>query len=271
MSYDPLIHTTVTATMAALQRHVSRGSHWYVAGTVPAERALALAARFDERYHLGMTVAQRDHARRRGRAVFRLVMWPLADQTSLEWWLLRSDGDHPLLSMERWRDARRDRIRWPWMYELLRMPVDGALRAKYLRSDGRKAINPVTWTWRICRDEMDAMRASIRHWSQVHDDRLPALIRSLHAAPGFRGIRQDVWRLYRYVERQHAKRQRAAPPIPDSIRWITARRSATVPLSTLVRRRQQGRATWFPARVAAADTETLCPPDEQANAVTPTP
>jgi hypothetical protein len=271
MSYDPQVYTTVTATMAALQRHVSRGTHWYVMGTVNADRALALAGRFDERYGLSKTVAQRDHVRRQGRATFRFLLWSLADQIALRWWLLRTDGDHPLLTLERWRDARQDRVRWPWLFELVRLPVDRVLRSKYLRPNGQNAINPVTWTWRIRRDEIDAMRSSIRHWSQYDDDRLATLIRGLQAAPGFRGVRRDVHALYRYIVRQHERRKRDPPSIPQTIRWVTPRRARRVPLSVLVRRQQQGRATWFPARWISADTVPALPMEENDHAAEATP
>ena len=257
--HDPLLYETATATMAAIQRYASRGALWYVTGEVEAGSAMRLAQRLDERYGLSATVAQRDHARRGKRATFRLIMWPLAGTTRIRWWLLRTDGEHHLLSMESWRDARQDRIRWPWVFELAQMPVPPAARAGYKRKDGRHAINPVTWTWRIARDEMEAMRASIRHWSQHSDDRLSAMVRSLHLSPGFRQIRTDVLTLDRYIVSQCARRNREPPmipPLPRPIIRAAGRTDRKHPLSSLVRRQQRGAAARYPKRRDTAKSPT---------------
>ena len=271
--YDPLIYSTATATMSAIQRYVSRGAVWYVTGEVEADRALALAARLDERYGLAATVAQRDHARRAKRATFRLILWPLSGTTRLRWWLLRTDGEHPLLSMERWRDARHDRIRWPWDFELAQMPVPPAARAGYRRKNGRVAINAVTWTWRIERQHMEAMRASIRHWAQHADERLAALIRSLHLSPGFRQIRTDVLTIDRYVLSQCERRKRtppAIPPLPRPVIRAAGRQDQRVPLSALVRRRQRGASSWFPARLSSGTDTGMTRPTMETDHVAAT-
>lgn len=266
MSYDPAVLCSVTATMAALQRHVSRASFFYVTGETDSSKILALAARFDERYRLVQTIGQRDHARRRGEGTFRFVIWPLTGKTSLRWWLLRTDADHPFLGLEKWRDARQHRIVWPWLYELVRTPVPPRLRSKYRRRDGTHAINSQTWTWRIRRDELKALRASIRHWSQYNDDRLPALVRSLHKGPGFRGVREDSLGLYHYIVRQHAKRGRPAPFIPQTQPWVSGKTAGSIPLSTLVRRQARGAQAWFPTRMTRRDTASAPPETESENA-----
>lgn len=266
MSYDPAVISTVTQTMQALQRHVSRGSFYYVTGEVEASKALALAARFDERYSLTQTTGQRDHTRRKGQATFRFFVWPIAGQKKLRWWLLRTDAHHPLLSLEKWRDARKNRIEWLWLYELVRTPVDPKLRDKYKRPGGKKAINSQTWTWRIKRDEVDRLKASIRHWSQYQDNRLPVLIRSLFKSPGFRGIRSDVSGLYFYIKKQHEKRKRTPPYIPPTIRWVTGKKAVTLPLSTLVRRSQQCRSEWFPGNLQRDDIGSEPPQTDSDNA-----
>lgn len=245
--YDPLIAASATATMRALLDGVSRGAVLYTSGTVSADRAQALAAKMDERYDLSMSVIRRDHARRAGRSVFRLVMFPLPGTTDLAWWLLRSPGEHPLASLETWRDARREPIRWPWRYELIRLPVAVAHRAK-MQGHKQRQIKPVGWTWRMIRQDIGDIEQTVRHVAQYRDERLAAIIHGLRAAPGFRGVRQDVARLYHYIADQCRKRNREPPPMPTSPRWVGAyRRVTTYPLSTLVRRVQRGRASWFPA------------------------
>jgi len=246
-SYDPLIPSTVTATMRAILEAVSRGSVLYTTGTVSATKALALAAKFDERYDLGMNSVRRDHARRAGRSVFRLVMFPLQGTTDLAWWLLRSEGDHPLAALEKWKDARRESIRWPWRYELVRLPVPVAHRRK-MQGIKKRQVQPVGWTWRIRIEEVRATEQTVRHVAQHRDDRLAQIVSGLRSAPGFRGIRQDVAALYRYIREQCRRRNREPPPMPTTIRWVGAfRKHQTWPLSVLVRRVQRGRASWFPA------------------------
>lgn len=255
--FDPNIFSTASATMAAIQQFAARGSHHYVSGTVEVSAAQRLAHKFHERYELAMSMSQREHARRRGRATFRLVMWPLAGMTTLHWWVLRTDGAHPILGLETWRDAREKRIEWPWNFELVRMPVPPAARQNYRRADGNVAINDVTWTWRFQRQEMDAMRATIRHLSQHRDERLSQLLRRLHSAPGFRQIRSDVLTLDRYVVEQCRRRHREPPPIPPLPRpYIRGRgkSAAAVPLSWLARRAQRGAGTWFSSERGEADT-----------------
>lgn len=243
--FDPAVFTSATDTLRAIQMAVAHGAFWYVCGDVPADRALALAARFHERYQLGITVGQRDHARREGRATFRLFMWPQQSGLGFHWWLLRTDGRHPLLSMERWLDARSTRIAWPWWYELVQLPVDPVHRQKYKRRGGGFRIGSVTWTWRISREMLERLKASIRHWAQCTDGRLSQLIRTLQLCPGLRGVRQDVYLLYRYITSQCKKRNKPAPAIPATIRWVSGWKSHCVPLSALVQRAASGQRFWF--------------------------
>jgi hypothetical protein len=246
-NYDPMIPNSVTATMRALLDAVSRGSVFYASGTVSATKALALAAKFDERYDLAMNVVRRDHARRAGRSAFRLIMFPLPGTTDLAWWLLRSEGDHPLISLEGWKDSRRESIRWPWRYELVRLPVPVAHRRK-MQGVKQRQIKSVGWTWRIRIEEVRSIEQTVRHVAQHRDERLAHIVTGLRAAPGFRGVRQDVAALYRHIRDQCRRRNREPPPMPTTIRWVGAfQQRQTWPLSTVVRRVQRGRDSWFPA------------------------
>lgn len=250
--FDPPVYFSAASTMNAIKFCVARGAFFYVGGHVPADRALALANRFHERYDLPQSVGAREHRRRRGQARFSLHFWPRENALGLDWWLLRSEGSHPLLRLETWRDAREDRLAWPWWFELCQLPVDPALRDRYRLPDGAFRIASHTWTWRISPAEMDRLRILIRHAAQHRDDRLPQLIRSLQLCPGDRGIRGDVHRLYRYIGSQCAKRKVTAPVIPSTIRWSTGKRGPTVPLSTLIRRAESGATHWFPERSGGA-------------------
>lgn len=246
-NYDPLVPGSVTAAMRSLLDQVSRGATLYVCGKVGASKALALAAKFDERYDLRMSNVRRDHARRAGRSTFRLVMFPDPHSTDLFWWLLRTPGEHPLASLEDWRDARRHYVHWPWLYELVQLPVSVAHRRK-LQGVKKRQIKPVGWTWRFDAAEVHRLKEMIRHVAQFKDDRLEQIVHGLCAAPGFRGVRQHVIELLGYIRDQCRRRDRPPPPMPITIRWVGAYRSVkTYPLSTLVRRVQRGRVSWFPS------------------------
>lgn len=251
--YDPEISVSMATAMTRLQKSVASGFLFYVAGEVPASKVEKLVCSFDDRFGLQATDGQRDHARKLGRCTFRLHLFPIPHRTDFAFWLVRNAGEHPLLSTERWLDARESPVHWVFGYELRQLPVPSALREKYKRPDQRYAINPVTWTWRIRRDVMDQLRFNIRRWAEQRDERLSRLIRSLAQAPGRRGVRHDVHELHKYILSQCRKRKVSAPPLPV-IRWSTGGRGASVPLSYLMARYRRGADAWFPKTSRRRDT-----------------
>lgn len=252
-SFDPEVPLCMRGAMQQIVRAVSTTSPHYFSVTVAAEKVAALIAKLDERFQFRMTDGQRDYARKHGRCAFRMVLFPLPLTTDLAIWVFRTEGGHPMLATERWRDARITPIQWPWLYELRRIPVPPTLRSRYVRKNGHCAINATTWTWRIRREEMDRMRMNIRHWTQGHDDRLPKLIQGLSQAPGFRGIRDDVYTIHQYVRAQAKARGTSLPSLPAR-RWMRGVRTATVPLSALLRRFARGATAWFPKSSIRGDT-----------------
>jgi hypothetical protein len=252
-SFDPEVPLSMRGAMQQIVRAVSTTSPYYFSVTVAAEKVVALIAKLDERFQFRMTDGQRDYARKHQRCTFRLILFPLPLSTDLAIWVFRSGGDHPMLATERWLDARVTPIQWPWLYELRRLPVPPELRSRYMRKGGHCAINAATWTWRIRREEMDRMRQNIRHWTQRHDERLPKLIQGLSHAPGFRGIRDDVYTLHRYIQAQ-AKARGVPPPKLPPRRWIGGARTSTAPLSRLLQRVRRGSTTWFPEASIRRDT-----------------
>ena len=74
--YDPAIHRRKTAVMQRIQQLSVRGYRWYIRGEVTAERALNLAAKFAEKYGVGMNENQRSYAKRKGKANAFLLMYP---------------------------------------------------------------------------------------------------------------------------------------------------------------------------------------------------
>lgn len=254
--FDPDVHVSMTAQMRAIQRLVSAGYPFYVTGRVEARNALLLAAKFDERFHVSARDKQREYAAKKRLFSTKLVFHPISGSTDLHFWLLRTEGDHPLLKSEKWRDARTDPITWPFLYELRQVPVPPEHRKRFERQGGKIAIRPVTWTWRIQRAEMDRLRACIRHWVQFPDERLRRLIRGLSLSPGFRAVRDDVYTLQRYIAQQCQKRDKPVPefPLRRGLLLAKGRSYKTYPLSLLVARVRSGSETWFPENHKSRDT-----------------
>jgi len=125
-----------------------------------------------------------------------------------------------------WRDARSDPVVRPFLYELRQVPVPPEHRQNFRRKDGRPAVNAVTWTWRIRRDDLDRLRACVRHWVQQRDERLRRLIRGLALAPPFRGVRDDIFSLHRYIISQSSERKVSAPDLPGR-RWLNMSKGAS--------------------------------------------
>lgn len=236
--YDPPVYGTATDAMQTLLRAVSTGYVYYVCGTVEASAAAALAHKFHERYCLTANTNQRYHRQKKGISKHWLVMTPKHESTAYHWWLLRSEGVHPLDSLERWSDARKVAIQWPWYYELVRLSVPKKHREK-LQGKKPRPIKPVMWTWRIRPTEIIDLQATIRHLVHQSDGRLAGLVRGLGRAPGFRGVRQDAASLIRYVETQCRKQGREPPEVPVTLRWVTYRELKTVPLSNDMKKRNK--------------------------------
>ena len=72
--YDPAIHRRKTVVMQRIQQLSVRGYRWYIRGEVTAERALNLAAKFAEKYGVGMNENQRSYAKRKGKENAFLLM-----------------------------------------------------------------------------------------------------------------------------------------------------------------------------------------------------
>lgn len=235
----------MAGAMTQIKKFVSHGYYFYVAGVVPASQISKLVWSFNGRFRLGASDGARDYARKKGRSTFRLVLAPIPNSLDIAFFLLCTDGWNPHLTTELWRDARKEPIRWPYLYELRMLMVPPELRVRYTRPGGKMAINLFTWTWRIRREDMDEYRFNIRRWVQQRDERLARLVHNLSLAPGERGVRNDVYQLHQYIEAQCHKHKVATPDLPAR-RWSTGKVGKTVPLSYLVGRASRGARTWLP-------------------------
>lgn len=260
--HNPPICIHVEGTMTELQRAAGAGFTHFRSGTVPIYEAQALAENFERRHQISATSDQRNYRRSKKQAVYKLVMYPVPDRQEIAWWLLKTEGahcDNPSI----WKDMRQHRLEWIWWYELVRLPVPPAHRKKYAPkkgngpqkmggSDGKASkqeknrINAVTWTWRIKPVIVKGLKQQTRFLVTKQDQRLAQHVMSIRKAPGFRGIRQDVYGLYGFLKRQCRNRKKTCPDIPKTIPWVRNQHYARVPLSTLVARARKGASSWFP-------------------------
>ncbi|MCO1372497.1 hypothetical protein L0Z42_18535 [Burkholderia multivorans] len=164
---------------------VPRGYHRYVAGTVKATKAEALAQKFHARYGIGCTPAQRLTRKSKGVANAVLVMyWPEAAER-VEWLLLATDGSG--LETEAWREVGES-PRPAWLgYELVRHSLRG------------RAV----WTWRRTKDEMAELHALVAFLARRKQYvALAETLDRIARQPGFHGIRTQAWSLFQEARRQ---------------------------------------------------------------------
>jgi hypothetical protein len=194
-------------TMQVIMRLVATGSCRYTSGTVRHDRADALAAKFAVKYdtHGGRAVDAR--ARRAGRARTRLVMLARPDDLAFDWWLVASAGDGSVVDQERLQDAndRRARIRLG-LFELVRLtaPVDGS-----------------RWTWRMPVHDFEDLRSHGRQLAtHASVKQAQDLVDWSRHWPGFRGIREQRYALWRDMQASRAGAQREdALVVPDKTPW----------------------------------------------------
>ncbi|TDA43623.1 hypothetical protein [Burkholderia pyrrocinia] len=174
-----------TAALARVLDCIPKGYCRYTLGTIAAGKAEALARKFNLRYGIGCTPAQRVTKRKHGFANTLLVLyWPEGGQ-QVEWLMLVSDGRG--IDSEQLRDVA-DKPRMVWLgYELVRRPERGR----------------TAWTWRRPASEMAEHYALITEFSNKrHTNSLAALLQRLANQPGFHGVREQSKRLFDEVRRR---------------------------------------------------------------------
>jgi hypothetical protein len=175
-----------TVVMQRLLDLVQRGYHYYVSGTVPKNRVESLCKKFDELYFISDNARRRSYRKSKGEGNAFLLLCDLEKNGTLHWWLLATNGEHPIHSLEKLFDAnhRAQRVRLTG-YELVQLSKD------------KEKGGGVRWTWRMTDTTYDEWREAIRTSVRSKNNRMEIkkIVSSLFQAPGFGQTRVQVGKL----------------------------------------------------------------------------
>ncbi|HEV2651650.1 MAG TPA: hypothetical protein VGU69_10360 [Rhizomicrobium sp.] len=244
--------------MQRLSDAMRHGYVQYQAGQVPAASALGLAAKFDALYAVSATERQRRYRKANGLANSRFMIYPLADGTGFQWWLLASEGRGVVHSREKLRNGLdpRDRLQWLDWYELIQAPRQGSKAA---------------WTWRMTRREHEAWQQQIRDAlrNQPTDDLLRQAMWSLSRVPGFAGLRDQVADLYKLTHAEIKRSRRGVESgalVPEFIGYVQRVTSPTFALSYVAMRLSKKRPAFPRSRDSTTGSRSLNHSDSVAMA-----
>ncbi len=207
--FDPFVFTKKTVLMQRLADLVRSGHYHYVTGSIPVEKAAALAVKLNMFFDVDQGKLLASRQRKKGAASFRLLMFLADGETSVLWFLLRTDGEIPEpATREKWRDALSDRIKLTG-YELVRLPRPGSKLPAY------------TWRYETARHD-DLRNALLQAIRTKRDDELRQLIHTLWRTPGFAGARTQVKKFADLIKSEW-KRSRGSdekPEIPTRLGYV---------------------------------------------------
>ncbi len=218
-------------TMQLIATAVARGRIHYVSGHVRMEKAESLAAKLMTKYGANADPSRQRAQLRAGQARSTLIMLANPAELQFAWWLLVTDGGGDVTEQEMLVDAtRRDTKIRVADFELTRMPAKN-------REDKAR------WTWRLPvsrHHELSDHAAALA--THPANDQAQALVETMKAWPGFRGIaeqRREIWRAM-LAARAHAGRE-AALEIPVLTPWPgrLEMRGHGTPLAIAVERMRQ--------------------------------
>ena len=268
-TFKPTIKQSKALTMADLADCVASGYVYAVQGTIDLANAFAFANKMHERYEIDIDPSKRSRRRAKGIAQVHLFFYPVRDTAKLHYWMLRTDGTLPEDDTETWVDVRHSnsRLTWENEYELVRLPVAKKLRQKYAEH-GRKS-NEMPWTWRFTKHNHHVMRSRVKqavleYAKNGRSKLLRQVVWSLNHAPGFRGVREQIFWLGTYMQQVWKKGQMAKGsskragkknkvlPLPDRFalkpKTLQKRKCKEYSVAFCQHRYETGEKTWFPAR-----------------------
>lgn len=173
-----------TAALSRILDVIPRGYVRYTAGSVSAEKALALAHKFHRLYAIGATPAQRLVRKRDGVGNALLVMYCPPDVATVHWLLLMTPGtgfEQEKLTLV----SNKPRLVWLG-YELVRHATRGS----------------TSWTWRRPKSEMAEHYLMLQNLSGRRNEQgMSGFLERLSHQPGFHGVREQTRALFQAARR----------------------------------------------------------------------
>lgn len=201
MRYDPLVFDRKTVFMQRIADQVRRGYRWYAMGEVRLDRAKALVAKFARLYNVHLHRNQKLRERASGLASADLLLWQPHTDT-IVFCLLVTPGPHAARSLEKLVDAATKTTRLTLGdYELVQKPRTGSDRA--------------SWTWRLTIQAYEGWRLrALEVCRKGNDFEVQQFIASIHATPGFAGVREQVKKVKALFRSEWRRRRPDRMPIP---------------------------------------------------------
>lgn len=259
--YEQFVFIKKTPFMQRIQQLVASGHTHYVMGMIPVDKASNLVAKFDERYAIGASRMAASRARRAGEGSARLLMYLPAEQSQIQWVLLRT-ASLQTDNSEQWRDALFDKTRIEITgYQLVRRvrPVTtkekagiegltAALNNQDLPEDQRAKVRKslarltegkdrLAWTWTYKRDQYHALRDAVQlAIRQKNTERLNQLIHSIARTPGFGGAREQVHQIWKFIHAEWVRSmpRELQPPELPKVGYVRRLPDQGLPLSQLI-------------------------------------
>jgi len=229
---DLAIYRYKTACMQRIQNLVVKGYTRYTSGTVEYSKALNLVKKFQEKYHIDLNENQRVYRKKKGLSNSKLIMYPKARSNEFLWWVLVTEGQGSVETLETLKGVtdKRTRLQWFDDYEMV----------KILR-EGREKPNI---TWRMTKQCYNSWHTRIRHAVRSNSEmNIKQTTWSLHRVPGFSELRVQVKQLRALTIREWQRvnaNDGTLPIMPRSVTYVTNADTSTVPLSQIVRRMKLG-------------------------------
>jgi hypothetical protein len=218
--------TQKSALMQQIQSYVTVGYRYYTSGTVSPERAQPWARKASRLYDAFIDRNRRARAKRRGEGCAVLLLHEANGAGQLWWILLVTANEHAAHQLESLKDAWEQSSRVTLTgYELCHVTKPGASK-------------PVL-TWRMTRENYESWRYRIIDTLRRGDNfAIQALVSSLHASPGFHGIRTQVHACRRLLRATWKRLRPSAPPLrlPARVYYLRRRVVLREPLAAWLTR-----------------------------------
>lgn len=182
-----------TAVMQRVQDLVRRGYFYYTVDIIPKNKTPHLRTKLNAKYGCEADKAERQKRRRNGVGNSFLIIWSYQKDRYSRFFLI-FDAKHEVAhSLETPYDAREKTSR----IFTRETPSSENIDYELVRLDNK-------WTWRIHRECYERWQQRIKNSIRQPDSEqrrrdISQIVWSIKHMPGFRGIRQDAFKLNRYL------------------------------------------------------------------------